>query len=239
MAEVTSRSIGPIVLLGPPGAGKGTQGKRIAEHYGVPQISTGELLREHVQRGTELGVVVRKSLARGELIADDLMNDMVCKRLSEPDSERGYVLDGFPRTVTQAEWLDAFLEREVFDNLHCIKCLPIVIQIEVDYNQLVLRLTGRRICPTCGTIYNVHFKPPRVDELCDIDGSKLEIRNDDREEVIRERLTTYDRQTKPVADYYRNRGRLFVVHGDGPPDGLTEEIFREIDSHAAQPAAGA
>ena len=236
MAEETSRNVGPIVLLGSPGAGKGTQAKRIAARYGIPQISTGDLLRENVQRGTELGVRARDVMARGELVSDDLVCDMVKYRLREQDCERGFILDGFPRTPAQAGWLDAFLEHEFFDNSNKEKsrgnCRPIVILIDVDYNQLLLRLTGRRTCLANGHIYNVHFQPPRHDEICDLDGSKLVIRNDDREEVIRERLTAYERQTRPVAEYYHHQGRLFSVDGSLPADKVTEEVFWEIDSHA-------
>ena len=161
---------------------------------------------------------------------------MVKGRLREQDCNRGFILDGFPRTPAQAGWLDAFLEHEFFDNsnkdnLHVGECRPIVILIDVDYNQLLLRLTGRRTCLANGHIYNVHFQPPREDEVCDLDGSKLVIRNDDREEVIRERLTAYERQTRPVAEYYHQQGRLFAVDGSLPVDTVTEEIFREIESH--------
>ena len=232
MAEETSRNVGPIVLLGSPGAGKGTQAKRIAARYGIPQISTGDLLRENVQRATELGVQARDVMARGELVSDDLVCDMVKYRLREQDCERGFILDGFPRTPAQAGWLDAFLENEFFDKSRAGSCRPIVILIDVDYNQLLLRLTGRRTCLANGHIYNVHFQPPREDEVCDLDGSKLVIRNDDREEVIRERLTAYERQTRPVAEYYHRQGRLFAVDGSLPVDAVTDEVFREIESHA-------
>lgn len=228
MADEASRSVGPIVLLGSPGAGKGTQAKRISARYGVPQISTGDLLRDNVQRATELGIQAREGMARGELVSDDLVCDMVSRRLKDADCARGFILDGFPRTPAQAGWLDAFFEHELFDNSH--KCRPIVILIDVDYNQLLLRLTGRRTCLANGHIYNVHFQPPRIDELCDLDGSKLVIRNDDREEVIRERLTAYERQTRPVAEYYHRQGRLFSVDGSLPADTVTEKIFEEIES---------
>ena len=231
MAEETSRNVGPIVLLGSPGAGKGTQAKRIAARYGIPQISTGDLLRENVQRSTELGVQARDVMARGELVSDSLVCDMVKDRLRQQDCERGFILDGFPRTPAQAGWLDAFLEHEFFDKSRAGKCRPIVILIDVDYNQLLLRLTGRRTCLANGHIYNVHFQPPREDEVCDLDGSKLVIRNDDREEVIRERLTAYEQQTRPVAEYYHHQGRLFAVNGSLPADTVTDEVFREIESH--------
>jgi len=233
MAQETSRNVGPIVLLGPPGAGKGTQSKRIMEHYGVPQISTGDLLRENVVQGTELGLVAKAVMARGELVCDDLVCNMVQVRLMQPDCQRGYVLDGFPRTAAQAGWLDALLDHELFDNSRPTRAWPIVISLEVDYNKLLLRITGRRSCPTCGRIYNVHFQPPRVDELCDVDGTPLVTRNDDRLEVIQPRLTAYQEQTRPVVDYYQRTGRLISVDGDSSMDEVTAQIFRIIEDHHA------
>jgi len=225
----TSQNIGPVILLGPPGAGKGTQAKKIAEHYGIPQISTGDILRDNVQRGTELGVEAKAIMARGELVPDDVMCNMVAGRLREPDCARGFILDGFPRTAKQAGWLDALFESELFDNSRGGKCLPIVVRIDVDYNQLVKRLTGRRTCLAHGHIYNVYFQPPRVADVCDVDGSKLVIRSDDREEVIRERLKAYDLQTRPVAEYYEHKGRLVAVKGDLPAVEVTGQIFGVIE----------
>jgi adenylate kinase len=225
----TSQNIGPIVLLGPPGAGKGTQAKRIAEHYGIPQISTGDILRDNIKRGTELGAQAKAIMARGELVPDDQVCDMVASRLRDADCERGFILDGFPRTARQAGWLDAFFESELFENSHGGKCLPIVVRIDVDYNQLVQRLTGRRTCLANGHIYNVYFQPPRVADVCDVDGSKLVIRSDDREEVIRERLKAYDLQTRPVAEYYEHKGRLVAVNGDLPVGEVTGQIFWVIE----------
>ncbi len=243
MTEENSRTVGPLILVGPPGAGKGTQAKRIAERYGIPQISTGDILRDNVVRGTRLGMQAKSIMARGELVPDDLVCDMVASRLRQADCERGFILDGFPRTAAQAGWLDAFFEHEFFDNAHRGKCLPIVIRIDVDYNQLLLRLTGRRSCQTCGRIYNVHSQPPRVDELCDVDGSKLVTRNDDREEVIVERLAAYQAQTRPVADYYERKGRLVSVNGDLSVEDVTAQIVRVIEDHSAveagKPASGA
>ena len=235
MAVKTARKIGPVILLGPPGAGKGTQAKQIVEHYGIPQISTGDLLRDHVRRGTPLGVEAKGIMARGDLVPDELIYGMVAERLREPDCRNGFILDGFPRTVAQAGWLDAFLEREFFDKSQ--SCPPVVIQLLVDYTQLLLRLTGRRSCPTCGRLYNVHSHPPRFDELCDLDGSKLVIRNDDRQEVISERLSAYEHMTKPVVEYYRAKGRLVPVNADRAPEKITDELFGVIDSHAAVQAA--
>jgi adenylate kinase len=232
MAEQVLRNIGPIVLLGPPGAGKGTQSKRITEHYRIPQVSTGDLLREHVKQGTALGIQVREVIARGELVPDYLVCDIVAWRLREPDAQRGFILDGFPRTETQAVWLDSFLKFEFFDNRIWPAWLPIVLRIQVDYNKLLLRITGRRTCPVDGTIYNIYSNPPRVDEICDKDGARLVIREDDRDEVIRERLDTYERQTTPVADYYQRLGRLVGVNGDQPVDDVTVCILKEIEDKA-------
>ncbi len=233
MAQETSRDVGPVVLLGPPGAGKGTQAKRIMERYLVPQISTGDLLRLNVAEGTELGVAAKAVMARGELVSDDLVCEMVRQRLVQPDCKRGYVLDGFPRTAAQAGWLDALLDDRLFDNSRPTRAWPIVIRLDVDYNQLLLRITGRRSCPSCGRIYNVHFQPPRVDEVCDVDGSKLVTRNDDRLEVIQPRLAAYQEQTAPVADYYLRTGRLISVNGDLAMDEVTEQIFRILEDHHA------
>jgi len=237
MAEQLLRNIGPIVLLGPPGAGKGTQSKRITEHYRIPQVSTGDLLREHVKQATPLGVQIRDLMARGELVSDHLVCDIVAWRLREPDVERGFILDGFPRTSTQAVWLDSFLKFEFFETGKWQAWLPIVVCIKVDYNKLLLRITGRRTCPIDGTIYNVYSNPPLVDEICDKDGAKLVTRDDDREEVIRERLDAYERQTKPVAEHYQQLSRVVDVNGDMPLDDVTASIVRVID-HNAESAVG-
>jgi adenylate kinase len=241
MAQETSRDVGPVVLLGAPGAGKGTQAKRVHERYQIPHISTGDLLRENVSRGSDVGLVAKAVMARGELVSDDLVCNMVRERLALPDCGRGYVLDGFPRTAAQAGWLDALLDDlqggpqdgRLFDNSRATRAWPIVISLEVDYNQLLLRITGRRSCPTDGRIYNVHFQPPRVDELCDLDGTRLVTRNDDRLEVIQPRLTAYQEQTRPVADYYQRTGRLIAVDGELPIDQVTEKIFRILEDHHA------
>jgi len=233
MAQETSRDVGPVVLLGPPGAGKGTQSKRIMERYLIPQVSTGDLLRYNVAQGTALGQAAKAVMARGELVSDDLVCEMVRLRLKEPDCKRGYVLDGFPRTAAQAGWLDALLDDQVFDNPRPTRAWPIVIRLDVDYNQLLLRITGRRSCPTCGRIYNVHFQPALVDEICDLDGSKLVTRNDDRLEVIQPRLAAYQEQTFPVAEYYQRTGRLISVNGDLPMDQVTAQIFRILEDHHA------
>jgi adenylate kinase len=229
MANETAQIVGPVILLGPPGAGKGTQAKEIVGRYGIPQISTGDLLRDHVARETNLGREAKAIMARGELVPDELMYGIVAARLCESDCRRGFILDGFPRTAAQAGWLDAFLEKEFFEK--SLLCPPVVIQLVVDYTQLLLRLTGRRSCPTCGRLYNIHFQPPRVDELCDVDGTQLMIRNDDRPEVITGRLAAYEKQTAPLVEYFRQQGRLVAVNADQSMAEVTAQIFGVIDSH--------
>jgi len=225
----SDREIGPIILLGPPGAGKGTQAKIIAKRYGIPQISTGDILRDNVARGTELGLQAKAIMGRGELVPDNLVCDMVASRLREADCERGFILDGFPRTAAQAGWLDAFLEREVYRGKeHC--GVPIVISLRVDYNEILRRLAGRRTCPTCGRIYNANSKPAHVRGVCDNDGSQLIVRKDDQEDVVRERLRVYENQTRPVIDHYREKDRLYEV--DGLRD--VEEVAQKINDVVAQ-----
>ena len=231
MTDESKRKLA-LVFLGPPGAGKGTQAKLIAERYGIPHVSTGDILRDNVARGTGLGLKAKAIMARGDLVPDTLVFDMVALRLRQPDAEQGFILDGFPRTVAQAEWLDAFLERELIDNAHNVKVRPIVVQINVDYNQLLRRLTGRRTCPA-GHIYNIYLQPPRVDETCDVDGLKLVLRSDDREEVIRERLAAYERQTKPLVDYYWNKGRLVAVNGGSAVRQVTGQMIQAIEQMSA------
>ena len=164
--------VGPVILLGAPGAGKGTQAKRISEHYGIPQISTGDLLRDNISRGTSLGKEARVAMERGDLVSDELVCLMVADRLQQPDCARGFILDGFPRTVVQAEWLDHHLAQRKFFQAEKDCKQPVVIELVVEYNLLLRRLTGRRTCPTCGQIFNVNTtQRPKVEGLCDIDGS--------------------------------------------------------------------
>lgn len=224
-------TVGPVILLGAPGAGKGTQAKTIVERFAIPQVSTGDLLRDHVSRSTELGKQAKSIMDRGELVPDDLVNNMVAERLARPDTARGFILDGYPRTVAQAQWLDGYLADKRFENQGDRKLAPVVISIQVSYNQLLRRLTGRRSCPTCGRIYNVYFQPPRVADLCDVDGAKLVTRRDDCEEVISERLRAYERQTLPLADYYRAKGQLVEINGDQDMNAVTAEALKVIDGH--------
>lgn len=228
-ADAKAKKIGPVILLGAPGAGKGTQAKKIVEKYGIPQISTGDILRANVSQGTELGKQAKAIMESGKLVPDNLVCDMVANRLMQADCARGFILDGFPRTVAQAEWLDGFLSGKVFENQQCAKMPPVVVDIAVGYNQLLKRLTGRRSCPTCGRIYNVYFQPPKVDEVCDADGAKLLTRKDDTEEVISKRLKEYEAQTLPLTEYYRAKGRLQVLDGDRDPEVVTAETLNAIE----------
>lgn len=229
--DVKMAIVGPVILLGAPGAGKGTQAKAIVEHYAIPQVSTGDLLRDHVSRGTELGKQAKTIMDSGKLVSDELVCGMVAERLSRPDCARGFILDGFPRTVGQAQWLDNWLATQLFEKTGLRKSAPVVINIAVGYNLLLQRLTGRRSCPTCGRIYNVHYSPPRVADLCDADGARLITRRDDCEEVISERLKAYERDTLPLIEYYRAKGQLVEVDGSRGMDEISVEALKLIDGH--------
>ena len=222
--------VGPIMLLGAPGAGKGTQAMMISARYGIPQISTGDILRMHVARGTVLGKKADPLMKAGQLVPDELMLPMVAERLRQPDCQRGYILDGFPRTVGQAEGLDEYLETATFGGT---KMGPVVISIEVGYNQLLQRLTGRRSCPVDGRIYNIYFQPPQKEGLCDSCGAQLVQRKDDKEEVISERLKSYERQTLPLVEYYNRKGSLYRLNGEKPVEEVTAEIFSILEGKAA------
>ena len=226
--EAELKTVGTVILLGPPGAGKGTQAKQIAARYGVPHISTGDILRDNRARGTELGKKASAVMDTGVLVPDQLVNDMVADRLRQADCARGFILDGFPRTVAQAEWLDNFLRDFARDTGKGVLA-PVVIKLNVDYNQVLRRLGGRRSCPTCGRIYNVYLQPPRAADTCDVEGSRLVARTDDSEAIISERLKAYDRQTLPLAEYYRKSGSLREVNGDQPVERVTAEMFKAIE----------
>jgi adenylate kinase len=225
--------VGPIILLGAPGAGKGTQGKLLAATYGIPQISTGDLLRENVAHGTELGRMVKRVLERGDLVSDDLVNDMVAERLAKPDVNRGFILDGFPRTVGQADWLDSYLKSRLLRDGTTAPFSaigPLVMQVVVGYNQLLQRISGRRTCPTCGRTYNVHFQPPKVEGICDVDGGRLFVRPDDAESVVAERLKAYERQTLPLVAYYKAKGQLVDINGDQPVEMVAAQMSQAIEN---------
>jgi adenylate kinase len=213
---------GPVLLLGAPGVGKGTQAKAIMAAWGVPQISTGDILRANVSGGTELGQAAKAIIDRGELVPDALVNEMVADRLTQPDTASGYILDGFPRTLGQAEWLDRHLEASS-------NRLPVVaVSIKVSYTQLLRRITGRRNCPVCKSIYNIYLQPPKVDEICDLDGTPLARRSDDTEAVFEERMRTYDSLTAPVVEHYRAQGRFEEVDGEQPVDAVTAAVMAAV-----------
>jgi adenylate kinase len=206
-----------IVLFGPPGAGKGTQAKELTKKYGIPHISPGDILRANVRDGTELGMKAKEYEDRGELVPDTVLIGLIRNRLNEPDCKEGYLLDGYPRTIPQADALDIIL-REIG------KPLDVVINIDVSDDSLVERLSGRRTCPTCGESYHVVFNPPEQQGVCDACGSQLYQREDDREEVIRQRLAVYNQKTKPLIDYYAKAGILVNIDGSGTVD----EVFRAV-----------
>jgi len=233
--QANAQVTGPIILLGPPAAGKGTQAKLISQTFGIPQISTGDILRANVARQTELGKKAKAIMERGDLVPDELVCDMVADRLEQADCARGVILDGFPRTVPQAEWLDAHLAKmrscKQGDEAARRACAaPVVIRLIVDYNVLRQRITGRRSCPTCGQVYNVYFQPPKVQGICDVDGTALVTRPDDEESVFAERMKTYEQQTLPLVDYYRAKGRLVEVDGEQPVEAVMAQAFSAIEN---------
>ena len=206
-----------IIMLGAPGAGKGTQAKMIAEKCGIPHISTGDIFRENIKKGTELGKKAQEYMNRGELVPDDLVIEIATTRLLEDDCKNGFLLDGFPRTVYQAEKLDEFLAA------HGSK-IDKVLDIAVEKEELITRLTGRRVCKACGASYHVVNIPPKKEGVCDICGGELVQRADDNIETVTNRIDVYEAQTKPLIDYYEKAGN--IAHIDGST-GL-ENVFADI-----------
>ena len=203
--------------------GKGTQAKELVKIWNIPQISTGDLLRGNVAQGTELGRTAKEIMGRGELVPDSLVNEMVAVRLEAPDTGNGYILDGFPRTLVQAAWLDDRLAARA-------EGLPVVaVSIQVDYNQLLRRITGRRNCPACQSIYNLYGKPPLRDGLCDAEGTVLVQRADDTEKVFEERMRAYAALTAPVVEHYRALGRFAEVDGDRPIESIAAGIVATVE----------
>ncbi|MGA7801839.1 MAG: adenylate kinase, partial [Gammaproteobacteria bacterium] len=218
-----------IVLLGAPGSGKGTQSKLLVDHYKIPQISTGDLLRAAVAAGTPLGQAAKAVMEAGQLVSDDIVLGMIRERLSEPDARKGFILDGFPRNIAQAEALDRTL-----DDLG--QPLGLALLIDVDLDVLMQRLTGRRTCESCGQMYNVYTSPPKLDGRCDRCGGNLRHRADDNEETIGNRLRVYDSQTAPLVEYYRRQGKLRAVQGVGEIEDIFSAVRKVIDDVAATPA---
>jgi adenylate kinase len=214
---------GPVLFFGPPGAGKGTQAREMAKLRGLPHVSTGDLLRNHVARGTSLGRAAKEIMHRGDLVPDSLVCEMVRTRLREPDTFGGYILDGFPRTLEQAEWLDRCQDAQGFD------APTVAVCIHIDFKHLLRRITGRRTCFACQASYNVYFNPPKQHELCDIDGTNLTQRSDDSERIFEERIRAYESLTAPVVEHYRVNGQAVDVDGNRSIGEVAAEIIAAVD----------
>ncbi|AKB50163.1 Adenylate kinase [Methanosarcina barkeri str. Wiesmoor] len=205
-----------IILFGPPGAGKGTQAKKMVDNYGIPQISTGDILRANVREGTELGLAAKEYMDKGELVPDEVLIGIIKNRLKEQDCEKGFILDGYPRTIPQADALAVIL-----DEIN--KPIDVVLNLEVPDEELIERISGRLMC-NCGASYHRTFNPPKKDDVCDICGGKVFQRADDKEEAVKNRLNVYKKQTEPLIDYYTKQGLLVTL--DGTKD--IDEVFEEI-----------
>jgi adenylate kinase len=212
-----------IVLFGSPGSGKGTQSKFLVKWLGIPQISTGDMLREHVRTGTPIGKAIEARMKAGSLVPDRLVNELVFERIRKPDCERGYILDGYPRTPEQASELMRVLEGS--------DTTEVVIHLVVDYNVIISRMAGRRVCPKCGTLYNAISNRPVQEGICDLDGTTLVVRDDDRPEVVRARLNEYEALTRPVIESFRQAGvKLFEVNASElKPEAIFGSIRSELE----------
>lgn len=211
-----------IILMGLPGAGKGTQASEIVKKFPIPHISTGDMFRKAIKDETDLGKEAKSYMDRGELVPDEVTVGIVKERISEDDAKKGFLLDGFPRTIEQAEALNSImseLDREI----------DAVINIEVPEEELMNRLTGRRICEKCGTTYHLVFNPPKVDGICDIDGGKLYQREDDNPETVSNRLSVNVKQSKPILEYYNNKGVLKNIDGSKDIDEVTNDVIDILD----------
>ena len=214
-----------IILLGPPGAGKGTQAHRLAERLGLPHISSGDLFREHLKNQTPLGKLAQQYMSKGELVPDEVTIGMVKDRLARPDAQRGAILDGFPRTPAQAQALDALLAE---------RCARVVVPyIRVPEEELIARLSGRLTCRAHGHVFHVRYNPPKQPGVCDYDGSELYQRDDDKPETVRRRIQVYHAQTAPLIDYYRQRCVLVEVNGDAPLDDVTQALLEAVQGRGA------
>ena len=220
-----------LIIIGPPGSGKGTQGKLIAERCRIPQISTGDILREAVRNGSALGLKAKASMAKGALVPDEVVIGIIEERLMRGDCGKGFLLDGFPRTVAQANALERMLGRRGLAIDH-------VISIEIEREELIRRLMGRRTCGRCGAMYHVLFNPPKKEGICDQCGGSLYQRDDDKEETIRSRLDVYSQQTGPVIHYYASKGLVRAINGIGPIDGIFDRILEVMEGREAYAKRG-
>lgn len=212
-----------IVLIGAPGSGKGTQAKKLVSRYGVPQISTGDLLRAAVAAETPLGLQAKAAMDAGQLVSDQIVLDMIEERMAEPDTKKGFILDGFPRNIPQAQALDTML-------IKLGRPLQAAILIDVDFDLLIQRIAGRRTCSSCGQMYNIYTSPPKMDGLCDVCGGKLHHRADDNEDTITNRLRVYEAQTAPLINYYKSQGKQYIVDGAGDIDEIFQRLCNIIDA---------
>lgn len=210
-----------LILLGPPGAGKGTQAKRVIEEFDIHHISTGDIFRKNIKEKTELGQKVEGLLAEGKLVPDELTIEIVWDRLDQEDCKNGFLLDGFPRTIPQAEALDEGLAKRGLK-------LDRVLNIDVDKDSLVKRLSGRRVCPNCGASYHIDNNPPKVEGICDVCQTPIIQREDDKEQTVLDRIKVYDSQTKPLVDFYNKQDLVFTVDGTLPIDEITNKLVTEL-----------
>jgi adenylate kinase len=213
-----------LLFFGPPGAGKGTQAKKVAQEFQIVHISTGDILRDAVSKGTELGKMAKAIMDRGELVSDEIMNSLVKERLEELDS---FILDGYPRTLDQAKFLDQAtkeLQKEI----------DAAVLIDVSEEEIVKRISNRRVCPNCGKVYNLITLQPKEDEKCDVCGTKLIQRDDDKEEVVRERYKVYKKNTEPVIEYYRKNNKIITIDGAQNVEDVTKELFNILRSFNKQ-----
>ena len=211
-----------IIMLGAPGAGKGTQAIKIAEKYGIPHISTGDIFRANIKEGTELGKKAKAYMDAGQLVPDELVCDLVVDRIQQDDCKNGYLLDGFPRTIPQAEALDAAVEK-------LGEKIDYAVNIDVPDDNIINRMSGRRACVGCGATYHIVFNPPKVEDVCDVCGKSLILRDDDKPETVKTRLDVYHAQTQPLIDYYAGRGVLVTVDGTQNMDKVFADIKDILD----------
>jgi adenylate kinase len=214
-----------LVLVGPPGAGKGTQAEFIAEHFAIPKISTGDIFRANVSGGTDLGLMAKKYMDAGDLVPDEVTNAMVRDRLAQDDALEGFLLDGFPRNVMQAGELDDVLAQ-------LDRSLSVVLDLEVDHDEVVRRLSGRRVCKNCGHVWHVEFDPPKVEDVCDKCGGALYHRDDDYPDTVRHRLEVYAAQTAPLIEFYGGRGQLVSIDALGTVEDVTERAISALSPYA-------